>query len=246
MQILNNLALKTHVSWNSTAPLLSLLNLLPKDMGKTSASLIKILRAHQVNIRAKRTCLIQLLVCMDPWHFQYLNMMRLCYSEVLEGSGVFRTVFLVIHCIEYLVQERHSSVWLSMARGWVRPEQAGHRCTLAEGTSGWLQVYAGQVGQDSLPWSETHLCGVGSVHRNDVEMPFALKIWNRSLILGPALGSFNFFPCFYFVVVSCGEITVAFIFRLISHTLFLIWMSVVKQVVKAILSLLGPEESFLA
>ena len=167
MQILNNLALKTHVSWNSTAPLLSLLNLLPKDM-KTFASLIKILRAHQVNIRVERTCLMQLLVCMDPWHFQYLNMMRLCYSEVLEGSGVFRTVFPVVHWIEYLVQERHSSVWLSMAHGWVRLERAGHTCTLAERASGWLQVCPGKVGQNSLPWSETQLCGVGSVHRNDV------------------------------------------------------------------------------
>lgn len=244
MQILNNLALKTHVSWNSTAPLLSLLNLLPKDMGKMSASLIKILRAHQVNIRAKRTCLIQLLVCMDLWHFQYLNKMRLCYFEVLEGSGVFRTVFLVVHCIEYLVQERHSSVWLSMARGWVRPEQAGHRCTLAEGTSGWLQVCAGQVGQDSLPWSETHLCGVGSVHRNDVEMSFALKIWNRSLILGPALGSSNL-PMFLFCGCFLWWNNSGFHFSL-SITYFIIWMSVVKQVVKAILSLLGPEESFLA
>lgn len=69
MQILNNLALKTHVSWNSTAPLLSLLNVLPKDMGKASASLIKILRTHQVNIRAKHTCLIQLLSLYGPLTF---------------------------------------------------------------------------------------------------------------------------------------------------------------------------------
>lgn len=76
IQILNHLALKKkkkrQVSWNSTALLLLLLNLLPKDMGKLTASLIEILRAHQVNIKVKSTHLIPLLICMDPLHFQYL------------------------------------------------------------------------------------------------------------------------------------------------------------------------------
>lgn len=79
IQILNNLALKK-VSWNSTALLLLLLNLLPKDMGKIFASLIEILRAHQVIDKVKSIYLIQLLICMDPLHFQYLKIMRLYYS----------------------------------------------------------------------------------------------------------------------------------------------------------------------
>lgn len=77
--ILNNLALKK-VSWNSTALLLLLLNLLPKDMGKIFASLIEILRAHQVINKVKSIYLIQLLICMDPLHFQCLKIMRLYYS----------------------------------------------------------------------------------------------------------------------------------------------------------------------
>lgn len=47
--ISNNLALKTHVSWNSTAPLLAFESV-AKRHGEASASLIKILRTHQVNI----------------------------------------------------------------------------------------------------------------------------------------------------------------------------------------------------
>ena len=94
---------KNQDPWNSVAWLLLLLNLLPKDMGKISASLMEILRAHQVNIQVKHIYLIQFLVCMDPLHFQYLKMMRLSYlPEVLEDS-IFRVVFVVVHCIKYLV-----------------------------------------------------------------------------------------------------------------------------------------------
>lgn len=102
MQIRSNVALKSLLSGSSTALLLLLLNLLPKDMGKTSASLIEILGARQVNIKVKRIYLIQLLVWVDPLHFQYLKMMRLSYSEDLEDS-IFRTVFPVVHCIKYLL-----------------------------------------------------------------------------------------------------------------------------------------------
>lgn len=49
-QTLNNLALK-QVSDNSTALLLLLLNILPKDLGEIPASLIEILRAHKVTIK---------------------------------------------------------------------------------------------------------------------------------------------------------------------------------------------------
>ena len=55
-----------------------------------------------MNIEVKCIYLIQLLVCVDPLHFQYLTMMRLSYSEVLEDS-IFRTVFPVAHRIKYLL-----------------------------------------------------------------------------------------------------------------------------------------------
>ena len=72
IQIVNNLTFKK-VSWNSTALLLLLLHLLPEDVGKISASLIETLRTHQVNSKVKSIYLIELLVCVDPLHFQYLK-----------------------------------------------------------------------------------------------------------------------------------------------------------------------------
>lgn len=42
---------------------------------------------------------------MDPLHFQYLKMMRLYYSGVLEDS-IFRIVFSIVHCVKYLVLKK--------------------------------------------------------------------------------------------------------------------------------------------
>lgn len=88
IQIVNNLTFKK-VSWNSIALLLLLLNLLPEDVVKISASLIEILKAHQKVLNkvlytllsiVKSLYLMELLICVDPLHFQYLKIMRLSYS----------------------------------------------------------------------------------------------------------------------------------------------------------------------
>ena len=87
VQMLNNSPLKQGSMEISSMAALAFESI-AKRHGKITASLMKILGAHQMNIQIKHIYLIEFLVCMDPFFtFSILKMMRLSYfPEVLEDN----------------------------------------------------------------------------------------------------------------------------------------------------------------